>query len=78
MAKKQGNSPEPTPGKKRGRPKAGGKIGFRFSIVASPEYRVWMEEFRKLLGEDKEVSDVFRDGVKCLAESRGFREPPKL
>lgn len=78
MAKKQENSPKSTTGKKRGRPKAGGKIGFRYSVVASPEHRVWMEEFLRFHKPEIDVSEVIRRGIKCYAESQGFREPPKM
>jgi hypothetical protein len=67
MAKKQ---------RPKGRPKGAGRITFRYGIVATNEYRGWMDDFMAAIGET-EVSDVFREAVKRLAESKGFRPPPK-
>ena len=60
----------------KGRPKGAGRITFRYGIVASDEYRAWMERFMEHIGEP-EVSDVFREGVRLYAESKGFGPPPK-
>jgi len=72
--KKKTPSAESVP-KRRGRPKAGGRITSRYSIITSPEYRVWVTEFLAFLGES-EVSDVYRDAMRRYAESKGFRAPP--
>lgn len=64
-----------TMAKKRGRPKAGGRIDFRYAIVASPEYQTWMTEFRGFLGK-QDVSDVYRESVRHYAQEKGFRPPP--
>ncbi len=45
-----------------------------FTIKMSPEYRVWLGEFAEFL--QGEMSDVFREGARLLAERRGFRAPP--
>lgn len=81
MAKKKPETPKrdetPTPRKPRGRPKRGGRIGFRYAIVASPEYQVWMNEYRLFLGK-ADVSDVYRECVRAHAVANGFRVPPAL
>lgn len=60
----------------RGRPKGSTKGGLRsaYTIKMSPEYRVWLGEFAEFL--KGEMSDVFREGARLLAERRGFRPPP--
>lgn len=63
--------------KQRGRPKAGGRISFRYALVASPEYQTWMTEFRQFLGK-QDVSDVLRESVREYAKEKGFRLPPIL
>jgi hypothetical protein len=78
MAKKKPIQSEPElPQKPRkGRPKGEGRITSRFAIVATPEYKVWMEAFLAHVGET-EVSDAFREGIRRYAEATGFRSPPK-
>lgn|GEM_PF-6823423 len=63
--------------KKKGRPKAGGRITFRYSVVATPEYQAWMNSFREFLGK-QDVSEVFRESVRQYAVEKGFRLPPIL
>lgn len=63
--------------KKKGRPKAGGRIASRYSVVASPEHQTWMDEFRVFLGK-KDVSDVIRESLRSFANEKGFRTPPIL
>src|SRR3954453_20964485 len=77
MAKKKVAKPAPEPAKKRlGRPKGSGRVTSRYAIVATQEYKEWMEEFLKHVDE-LEVFDVFREGIKRYAEATGFRPPPK-
>lgn len=67
---------EEKPKTRKGRPKMGGRITSRYAVVTTPEYRAWMVEFMEATGE-LEVSDVLREGVRLLAEKKGFREPPR-
>src|SRR4051794_30550394 len=76
MPKHQGESPG-LPPRKRGRPKGGGKITFRYALTASPEMRTWMAAFLEHLGES-EVSDVLRASLRSHAKATGFRPPPAL
>jgi hypothetical protein len=77
MAKKSARkAAAKAPAKPKGRPKGAGRITSRYAIVATPEYKAWMEGFLDHLGE-VEVSDVFRDAVKALAAARGYAPPPK-
>ena len=74
---KSGPSTDPDrAGPKRGRPKGGGRIKSKYTIVHTTEYMAWMAEFMAHAGE-KEVSDTFREGVKRYAKDIGFRLPPK-
>lgn len=70
------SSPMAKEKKPKGRPKGTGRITFRYGIVASDEYRTWMDGFMDHIGEP-EVSDVFREGVRLYAERKGFPPPPK-
>ena len=74
MAKKSATAGAPP--KTMGRPKGSGRVTSRFAIVATPEYRAWLDEFMKHAGET-EVSDAFREGMKRYADSMKFRSPPK-
>lgn len=62
--------------KRLGRPKGAGRVTSRYAIVATPEYRAWMKRFLDHIGE-KEVSDVFREGVRRYASATKFEPPPK-
>lgn len=68
--------PKKIEGRPKGRPKGAGRVTSRYAIVATPEYKAWMENFMEHAGET-EVSDVFREGVRRYAEAIGFRPPPK-
>lgn len=63
--------------KRTGRPKAGGRIPYRYSLVATAEHRTWMEEFMKTTGKT-DVSDVFREALRHYAKNEGFRMPPPI
>ena len=65
----------PNPDEAVGPPKSGGRTKSRYSVVATPEYKVWMKLFMEHL-KVAEVSDVYREGVKRYAEAVGFRLPP--
>jgi hypothetical protein len=45
-----------------------------YTMKMSPEYKLWLREFAKHI--DGEMSDVFREGARLLAEQRKFRPPP--
>lgn len=78
MAKKKPGRPpetEATSVSRKGRPKRGGRIASRIAVVATPEYKVWAEEFAQFAGES-EVSDLVRAAMRNYAEVRKFRMPP--
>lgn len=62
--------------RRRGRPKGSTKGGLEemFAVKVSTEYKAWMDALAKFLKGEK--SDVFREGMRLLAEKRGFRPPP--
>jgi 2-oxoglutarate dehydrogenase complex dehydrogenase (E1) component-like enzyme len=60
----------------KGRPKGAGRITFRYGIVASEDYQAWMRRFMEHMSEP-EVSDLFRECVRRVAEAEGFESPPK-
>jgi hypothetical protein len=62
--------------RKRGRPKGTFKGGLEdnFGVKVSVEYKAWLGGFAKFL--KGEMSDVFREAMRKLAEDRGYRPPP--
>jgi hypothetical protein len=69
--------PEPKSNERgRGRPKGTGRgvLGASFAVRISPEYKVWMTEFARV--EKAEMADLFREGMRIMADQRGFRRPP--
>lgn len=59
-----------------GRPKGAGRITTRHTIVVTPEFQTWFEQFMGETG-DLEISEVYRAAIRCYAESKGFRQPPR-
>jgi hypothetical protein len=62
--------------RKRGRPKGSTRGGLEttFAIKTSIEYKAWLGEFAKHM--KVEMSDVFREAMRQLAEQEKFRKPP--
>jgi hypothetical protein len=64
------------PPKGKGRPKGSGKGGLaeRFVVKISEEYKTWMGAFAE--AENATDADIFREAMRELARSKGFRPPP--
>jgi hypothetical protein len=64
----------PRPGSGRPKGSGPGRITTTFAVKVTPEYKTWLASFAAMLGGTE--ADVFREAMKLLASSRGYRQPP--